>query len=30
LTERKLTGIDTNVLVHMLDSADPKKHDIAL
>jgi len=30
LSEKKLTGIDTNILVHMLDSADAQKHERAL
>ena len=30
MSEKKLIGIDTNILVHMLDSADPHKHGRAL
>ncbi len=30
MTEKRLIGIDTNVLVHMIDSSDDKKHKIAL
>ena len=30
MTEKRLIGIDTNVLVHMVDSADDRKHSAAL